>query len=293
MPILTPNFEANGDPSSLPFALPFDRCGNRFVYTVISPRARGLSVGVNMNPDTFCNFDCCYCETNRIRRAMELKLDVNEMLIELERTLEMVHDGRIRERETYKRLPAELLQLKHVTLSGDGEPTLSPQFREAVEGVLLVRARGSAGCFKLVLVTNGSGLNLPHVRESLGLFRSTDEVWIKLDAGTQEHMSRVNKSQTPLSEIVDNIRTIGLQRPVVIQSLFPTINGEGPSESEIEAYVGVLQGLKSDGAQITNVQIYSATRPTVHSECGHLPLRDLTRIARRVREAAQVPAEVY
>jgi hypothetical protein len=40
------------------FGCPRDFLGNRFVYAVISPRARGLSVGVNMNPDRFCDFNC-------------------------------------------------------------------------------------------------------------------------------------------------------------------------------------------------------------------------------------------
>jgi sulfatase maturation enzyme AslB (radical SAM superfamily) len=48
-----------------------DFLDNRFVYTVVSPRARGLSVGVNLNPDKFCNFDCVYCEVNRSEPAQE------------------------------------------------------------------------------------------------------------------------------------------------------------------------------------------------------------------------------
>ena len=39
--------------------------GNRFVYAVVSQRADGLSIGVNMNPGKLCNFDCVYCEVDR------------------------------------------------------------------------------------------------------------------------------------------------------------------------------------------------------------------------------------
>ena len=83
------------------------------------------------------------------------------------------------------------------------------------------------------------------------------------------------------------------QRPVVIQSLFPAINGEGPLPSEIEAYVQRLKELKDVGAQIPLVQIYSATRPTPHSACGHLPLKTLSAVARRVREVTGLKAEVF
>src|SRR5262245_55055283 len=72
------------------FGCPRDFWANRFVYTVISSRARGLSVGVNMNPDKHCNFDCVYCEVNRAERATESRLDVPTMIVELERTLELI-----------------------------------------------------------------------------------------------------------------------------------------------------------------------------------------------------------
>ena len=80
---------------------------------------------------------------------------------------------------------------------------------------------------------------------------------------------------------------------VVIQSLFPGINGKEPAPEEIEAYAQRLKELKNAGAQIPLVQIYSAPRPTPRSECGHLPLKTLSRIARRVREVTGLKAEVF
>jgi hypothetical protein len=82
-------------------------------------------------------------------------------------------------------------------------------------------------------------------------------------------------------------------RPVIIQGLFPSIGGQGPPASEIESYVRRLKELKEAGAQIPLVQIYSATRPTKHPECGHLPLRTLSHIAQRVREVSGLKAEVF
>ena len=51
--------------------------------------------------------------------------------------------------------------------------------------------------------------------------------------------------------------------------------------------------LYENGAQISLVEIYSATRPTPHSECGHLPLKSLSRIAQAVRNATGLKAEVF
>jgi wyosine [tRNA(Phe)-imidazoG37] synthetase (radical SAM superfamily) len=275
------------------FGCPRDFLDNRFVYSVISPRARGLSVGVNMNPDKSCNFDCVYCEVNRSKPAGESRLDVPVMIAELERTLEVVRSDGLRERLCYQSAPPELLELRHVTLSGDGEPTLCPNFLEAVEAIVHLRARGRFPFFKLVLITNASGLDRPKVGEGLSRFTPRDEVWAKLEAGTQEYMDRVNRPDGPLEKILANILCLARQRPVVIQSLFPAINGEAPPASEIEAYVQRLRELKVAGAQIALVQIYSATRPTPHSECRHLPLRTLSHIARRVREVSGLKAEVF
>ena len=117
------------------FGSPRDFLDNRFVYVVVSSRARGLSVGVNMNPDKKCNFSCCYCEVHRNEPSREQSLDVDVMAAELKNTLTLVTEGRLRERPWYQTLPDELLQLRHVALSGDGEPTLAPNFAEAVQAV--------------------------------------------------------------------------------------------------------------------------------------------------------------
>jgi hypothetical protein len=110
------------------FDRPRDLLGNRFVYAVISARAGGLSLGVNMNPDRLCNFDCFYCEVDRRIAATERGLVVDVMAQELHRTLLTVRRGQLRTRPAYQLLPAELVQLRHVALSGDGEPTLAPNF---------------------------------------------------------------------------------------------------------------------------------------------------------------------
>jgi hypothetical protein len=103
----------------------------------------------------------------------------------------------------------------------------------------------------------------------------------------------VNKPDCTLEKVLANIQRLAHQRPIIIQSLFPSLNGLEPPESEIEAYVQRLKELKTGGAQISLVQIYSATRPTPHSECGHLSLRSLSRIARRVRDVTGLNAEVF
>ena len=275
------------------FDRPRDFLNNRFVYAVLSPRARGLSLGVNMNPDQHCDFDCMYCEVDRRTPPREKVLDVDAMGEELRRTLLFVHQGRLRERPTYQALPDELLQLRHVALSGDGEPTLAPNFTEAVQTVVRVRALGGYPFFKIVLLTNATGLDRPQVLEGLKYLIKSDEIWVKLDGGTQAFLNKVNRGSVSLEKVLKNILSLARQRPVVVQSLFPAIRGEEPPLEEIQQYAQRLRELKADGAQIALVQIYSAARPMAHAECGHLPLRTLSQIVQTVRQVAGLKAEVF
>jgi wyosine [tRNA(Phe)-imidazoG37] synthetase (radical SAM superfamily) len=275
------------------FGSPRDFLDNRFVYAVVSARARGLSVGVNMNPDKQCNFDCVYCEVHRDGSPRERHLIPEVMADELKKTLAYVLAGRLRERPWYHTLPDELLQLRHVALSGDGEPTFAPNFVEAVQAVVHVRALGGFPFFKMVLITNATGLDQPQVQRGLKFFTRSDEIWAKLDGGTQAYLNKVDRMEMPLEKILSNILLLARQRPVVIQSLFPAIDGEEPPLEEIEQYAQRLKELKAGGAQIPLVQIYSATRPTPNSGCGHLPLKTLSRIAHAVRQATGLKAEVF
>ncbi len=275
------------------FGSPRDFLENRFVYAVVSARARGLSVGVNMCPDKHCNFQCVYCEVRRNGEPHPGPLDVDAMAAELKKTLAFVRAGRLRERPWYRTLPDELLQLRHVALSGDGEPTLSPSFGEALQAVMHVRALSGFPFFKLVLITNSTGLDLPQVQHGLKHLTRSDEIWAKLDGGSQAYLNKVNRSSVPLEKILSNILMLARQRPVVIQSLFPAIRGEEPPLEEIEQYAHRLLELKRAGAQISLVQIYSATRPSPNSDSSHLPLKVLSRIAQTVRQVAGLTAEVF
>jgi wyosine [tRNA(Phe)-imidazoG37] synthetase (radical SAM superfamily) len=275
------------------FGYPRDFLDNRFVYLVISPRARGLSIGINMNPDKFCNFDCIYCEVNRELAPTDRELDVGVMATELEKTLFLIQSGQIRLRPPYARLGADLLRLRHVAFSGDGEPTLCPEFAQAVQTVVHLRARRSHPYFKVALLTNGAWLDCRPVLEGLQYFTRNDEIWIKLDVGTQAYMDKVNRSEVSLDKITRNALEVGRKRPIIIQSLFTAIGGVEPPSEEITHYISRLNDLKNGGAEVASVQIYSATRPTPHIECNHLPLKTLSTICRRVKTETGLKAEVF
>jgi wyosine [tRNA(Phe)-imidazoG37] synthetase (radical SAM superfamily) len=228
------------------------------------------------------------------RPVRDSVVDLDVLGSELARLLAMAREQRMTEVPWLRKLPAELLELKEVALSGDGEPTLCPQFAEVVETVVHRRARERRP-FKIVLITNTSGLGLPEVERGLRMFTPLDEVWVKVDAGSQSRMDLINRSRSgiTLDTVLNNILTLARQRPVVIQSLFPRIGDEPPDLPEIEQYARRLKDLRAAGAQIALVQIYSAHRPPHRPDCSHLPLKHLSFIAHRVREVAGLRAEVF
>jgi len=275
------------------FECPRDFLENRFVYLVMSARAKGLSIGVNVNPASKCNLHCAYCELDGARPARAVALDTERMEKELTNTLSLAYEGKLRRLPRYEFLPDELLRVRHVALSGDGEPTLASNFVDVVQTVFYVRAMGRFPFFKIVLITNSTQLDQPEVLRGLKHLTREDEVWAKFDGGTSEYLNKVNGPTISIEVIAKNILSLARQRPVVIQSLFPSITGQEPTDFEIKNYALRLKRLKEDGAEIPLVQIYSANRPMAKLGCGHLPLKTLSRIAQTVRDIAGLRAEVF
>ena len=270
-----------------------DFLGNRFAYAVISQRAGGLMIGVEMNPAQNCNYDCVYCYVNRTPERERLALNLRVMSSEVKKLLQRHRLNRFQELPAFANVPEELLKLKGIALSGEGEPTLCPRFAEVVEEILAIRDSTQWQDFKLVLFTNGTGLDKPSVQRGLHLLRMTDEIWIKLDTGTDEAMRRINKCTVPVSSVVENIIALGKWRPVIIQSLFCSFDEVEPSDDEIDAYIERLVEIKERGANIAQVQVYSIVRKPANPGCARLKLKQLSSIAQRIRAATEFCVEIY
>src|SRR5262245_47640685 len=96
---------------------------NKFVYPVLSRRSRGISIGVNLNPDKVCNFDCIYCQVDRRSEAETRFVETDRLLDELEHMLHLVESRELFEDEQFRDVPPALRRLNDIAFSGDGEPT--------------------------------------------------------------------------------------------------------------------------------------------------------------------------
>src|SRR5207253_2876906 len=101
---------------------------NLYAYAVVSRRSKGVSIGLNLNPDKVCNFDCVYCQVDRKTAPVVRAVDVPRLMAELEDMLDLVATGGLFETERFRPTPPELRRLNDIAFSGDGEPTTCPKF---------------------------------------------------------------------------------------------------------------------------------------------------------------------
>jgi len=267
---------------------------NLYVYPVVSRRSGGLSIGINLNPDKACNFNCIYCQVDRTVPPQVRKVDVERLRIELDQTVTAALSGDLFNDPRFGNVPDELRRINDMAFSGDGEPTASPQFKASVEIAAAARQRHNLTDVKLVLITDAAFLHRPQVREALTLMdRHNGEIWAKLDAGTEHYYQLINRPNVPLQRVLDNILEAARIRPVVIQSLWMNVRDEPPPDGEIAAFAERLRAIVEAGGRIKLVQLYTVARKPAEPWVSPLMNARLEDIAGRVRRVADVPMAIY
>jgi wyosine [tRNA(Phe)-imidazoG37] synthetase (radical SAM superfamily) len=264
-----------------------------YIYPGISRRAGGVSIGINLNPDKVCNFNCIYCEVDRRiqSRVLEVRLEVLEA--ELRAMLQIWQSGVLFDHEPFASAPPAFRHLRQITFSGDGEPTSSPIFQQAVAVATKTREELAPPNCQLVLITDSACLERPGVRAGLEMLRSVPhQIWAKLDAGTEAYYREVNRSQVPYERILQNLENTAKQFPLIVQSLFMRVHGIGPSPAEIEAYCDRLDTICKAGGQILGLQLNTIARtPPVDWATALLP-EELERVAAQIKKRNGLPQQL-
>ena len=228
---------------------------NRYVYAVVSRRAQGLSIGLNLNPGRDCSFLCRYCQVERSAPPQAVPVLLDRLGSELEALLGLVGSGKLWQHPPFDTVRDELRRVADIAFAGDGEPSTSPQLAAAVAMVGLARARHRLEGVPLRLLSNGSGFHTPTGRLALARFHALGgELWFKLDAGTPQAYQRINCSTVPLERILDNLMLASRQRPVVVQSLFSELHGQAPTAAEIHAWVQRLLQVVQSGGRVRETE---------------------------------------
>lgn len=267
---------------------------NRFVYPVLSRRSKGISLGVNLNPDKVCNFDCIYCQVDRTTTSETRFVGTEQLLRELEELLQLAASGELYNHSKFKETPLHLRRLNDMAFSGDGEPTTYTNFDEIIAACAEVKRRLGLDDVKMVLITNASMFHRPHVQRGLEVLDANrGEVWAKLDAGTADYFKLIDRTKIPFRQVLENITAAARVRPIVIQSLFMRVHGEGPTRAEQLAFCARLNEVVAAGGTIKLVQVYTIARRTTESYVAPLADAEVDALRDLVREQTGLVVESY
>lgn len=263
-----------------------DVSGMRYVYPVVSRRAGGVSIGINLNVNNACNWRCVYCQVPDLKRGSPTPIDMTLLEQELRRFLDYALHG-----DFMTRYVAEGdRQLQDIAFSGNGEPTSAKEFPDILimlEKILLdfnLLGKAQAHPIKVRLISNGSLMDKASVLASLKhLARLNGEVWFKLDGGTQAGIARINDVNIKPEAHLQRLRNCVAVCPTFVQTCLFAMDGEPPSEEDTEAYLGLLDQVKSD---LQGVHLYGYARPSYQLEApriSRLPHEKLEAMAKRIR----------
>jgi len=267
---------------------------NRFVYPVLSRRSGGISVGVNLNPDKVCNFDCIYCQVDRTTQSQTRFVGTQQLLAELEATLQLAASGELFAHEKFKSTPPQLRRLNDIAFSGDGEPTTYRNFDEIIAACAEVKRRLGLDAVKMVLITNASMFHRPHVQRGLAILdQNCGEIWAKLEAGTEAYFQLVDRTPIPFRQILDNITAAAQVRPLVIQALFMRVHGQPPSSAELAAFCDRLHEITAAGGRLKLIQVYTVARRPAESFVAPLEDAEVEAIVDLVRQRTGLAAQAF
>jgi wyosine [tRNA(Phe)-imidazoG37] synthetase (radical SAM superfamily) len=245
-----------------------DVVGMTYVYPVVSRRAGGVSIGINLNPNNACNWHCAYCQVPNLVRGSAPDIDLEQLKDELTSMLEDIVNGSFMQ----DRVPEECRKLCDVAISGNGEPTSCRNFDKIVRLIIEVMQQFDLGDdLKLRLISKGSYLHKPDVQAGLKLMSgSNGEVWVKVDSATEAGIERINGITATPELLFRQVKEAAALCPTWIQSCMFAWDGSEPSEDEINAYLAFIQRLKAEALPVKGVLLYGLARPSMQVEAVHL-----------------------
>ncbi len=274
-----------------------DVAGLTYVYPVVSRRAGGVSVGINLNPNNACNWRCVYCQVPNLTRGKGPAIDLALLERELEAMLgALVHGDYMR-----AHVPEGSRHLIDIAFSGNGEPTSSGAFDEAVALALDVLARyapesdpTSDAFVRRVVISNGSLVHQPEVQRALArLGDGGGELWFKLDSATDAGQQRLNDEPTGVDRTRRNLHTALDCVPTWLQTMMLAWKGAAPSEDECAAYLDLVAEVAGH-EHLRGVLLYGLARKSYQPEApslSPLPAAWMEAFAARI-ESVGVPVRV-
>ncbi len=261
-----------------------DSAGLRYVYPVVSRRAGGVSVGINLNTNNACNWRCVYCQVPDLKLGTAPAVDLVLLEKELRGFLhELLHGDFMQQH-----VPEGARRINDIALSGNGEPTSAKEFVQVIELIgRLQKELALPPHIKLVLITNGSLMHRPYVQQGLRLMAQfKGEVWFKLDRASATGMQTINNTQLSMEKVRKNLVSAIALCPTWLQTCWLALDGLAPAKQDEDDYLDFIAGLLHDNIMPQGVLLYSLARPSLQAEASRLAAlsgQEMEPFAERIR----------
>lgn len=248
------------------------------IFGPIHSRRLGISLGVNLMPNDgkICSFDCVYCEAGYNAQGqgttgLPTHTTVKRQLREKLKQMKEAGEG-----------------LDVITFSGNGEPTLHPQFKEVVHDVIVLRDQYFPNA-RVSVLSNATMASNPNVKKAL---LAVDNNILKLDSAVPSTMRLINQPKSPNiipAGIIEDLAGYGGKCIVQTMMLRGEHNGkhiDNTTDAEVEALIDAYKTIKPQ-----EVMIYSIDRKTPEEHLEKVSREELEAIGRRI-EAAGIKVQV-
>jgi wyosine [tRNA(Phe)-imidazoG37] synthetase (radical SAM superfamily) len=263
-----------------------DSAGLKYVYPAMSRRSGGLSIGVNFNSNSACNWRCVYCQVPNLMRGTAPEMDFELLEQELRLFLTDVLEGDFYERFA---IDDNLRIIKDIAISGNGEPTSLVGFEKAIALIGDIATElGILPKANFVLITNGSLMHQTKVQQGLKkLNEYHGQVWFKLDSATEEGRKRMNNTDQSAKKALAGIITAAQLCQTKLQTCVLNYQGMGLIESEKTAYLEMLKQIKKQ-TNIAEVLLYTIARPSFQPEAVEIAKLDVQTMNEFANEIRQI-----
>lgn len=230
------------------------------LYGPVNSRRLGKSLGINLMPGDYklCSFNCVYCHYGWTKKQT---LDFGEYLKDLPAFDDVV--------KAVEGAARSSMEFDFLTFSGNGEPTLYPQFAQLVEEIVRMRNRYRPEV-KVVLLSNSTGLLYEEVRESIS---KIDVPVLKLDAGAENTFRVINRPAQGVNftQILDLLCAM---EDIYIQTVLLEGTPSNLAREDLATYFQQIGRIKPKEAHI-----YSIDRPVPNTRISLVPPQRLAEIA--------------
>ncbi|MCH5227027.1 MAG: radical SAM protein [Muribaculaceae bacterium] len=249
------------------------------IFGPIHSRRLGVSLGINLSPNDgkVCSFDCLYCEAGynsqgKGSSGLPLREKVKEQL--RSKLIGMKEKGE---------------PLDVITFSGNGEPTLHPDFPGIIEDVLALRNEFYPNA-KVSVLTNSTKIFTPAVANAL---KEVDNNILKLDSAVEETMQIIDRPTSPsftVDKVVEGLKQFAGSG--IIQTMFLRGEHDGKpidntTPQEIDALIKAYKEIKP-----REIMIYSLDRSTPEEKLVKVSKEELEKIGEKIENATGIPVQV-